>query len=126
MCSLNLSAKVLPDSPIYFITVHPATPEPIDHSTLLEDDISVLGVYQEVLDGVTFFEKHFYPMFSADAFAALTHALYVWDNYIWLVVTAWLVCVFGCPLISACLLLFNLILVMAHSGYLHLLRALLR
>ena len=54
MHSLNLSANVLPDSPnIFFITVHPATPEPVDHSTLLLDGISIFGVYQEVLDGVT-------------------------------------------------------------------------
>ena len=46
-------------------------------------------------------------MFSADVFVALTHALDVWDNYVGLVVTAYLVCVFVCPLISACLLLFD-------------------
>ena len=69
MCSVNLSAKVLPDSPnIFFITVYPATPEPVDHSTLWQDDISIFGVYQEVLDGVSSFEKHFYPMFSARCF----------------------------------------------------------
>ena len=27
-------------------------------------------------------------MFSADVLAALPHALNVWDNYVWLVVTA--------------------------------------
>ena len=42
-------------------------------------------------------KKHFYPMFSADVFAALTNALYIWDNYIWLVVTACFVVVTGCP-----------------------------
>ena len=53
-------------------------------------------------------KKHFYPMFSADdVFAALTHALYIWDNSIWLVVTACPVAVTGCPLISACFLLFD-------------------
>ena len=60
---------------IFFITVHPATPEPLDHSTPLQDGISIFGLYQEVLDGVASFEKHFYPMFPADVFAALTHAL---------------------------------------------------
>ena len=71
---------------IFFITVHPATPEPVDHSILMQDGISIFGAYQEVLDGVASFEKHFYPMFSADIFAALTHALDVRDNYMGLVV----------------------------------------
>ena len=37
-------------------------------------------------------------------FAALTHALDVWDNYIGLVVIASFVGVIVCPLISVCLL----------------------
>ena len=90
---------------VFFITFHSATPEPADHSTLLHNGISVFGVYQEVLDGVASFEIHFHPMFYADGFAALIHALDVWDNYVGLVVTACLVCVFDYPLISACLLL---------------------
>ena len=89
---------------IFFITVHPATPKPVDHSTLLQDGISIFGVYQEVLDGVASFEKYFYPMFSADVFAALTHALDVWDNYVGLAITASFVGVIDCPLISVCLL----------------------
>ena len=108
MCSLNLSAKVLPDFPIFFITIHPATPEPVDHSTLLQDSITVFGVYQKVLDDAASFEKYFYPMFSADVFAALTHALDIWDNYIRIVVTVSFVGVIDCPLISVCLpLLFD-------------------
>ena len=87
---------------IFFITVHPATPEHVDHSTLLQDSISIFEVYQEVLDGVASFEKHLYPMFSVDVFATLTHALDVWDNYIGLVVTASFVGVIDCPLISLC------------------------
>ena len=60
-------------------------------------------------------------------FVALTHALDVWDNYVGLVDTTCLVCVFDCPLISACLLLlFDVSSVWAHSGYLHLFRAMLR
>ena len=42
---------------IFFITVHPATPEPVDHSTLLQDGVSIFGVYQEVLDGVASFKN---------------------------------------------------------------------
>ena len=53
-------------------------------------------------------KKHFYPMFFADVFGALTHALDVWDNYVVLVVTASFVGVIYCPLISVCLpLLFD-------------------
>ena len=111
MCSLNLSAKVLPDSPIYFSS-QPDLPHLniyIYHSILLQDGISVLGVHKEVLDGVSSSEKHFYPMCSADVFAALTHTLYIWDNYIWLVVIACFVAVTGCPLISVCpFLLFDI------------------
>ena len=37
MCSLNLSAKVLPDFPnVLFITIHPSTLVPVNHSTLLQ------------------------------------------------------------------------------------------
>ena len=87
-------------SNIFFITVHPATPEPVDHPTLLQDGVSIFGVYQEVLDDVASFEKHFYPMFSAAVFAALTLALDGWDNYIGLVVIAHFVGVTDCPLIG--------------------------
>ena len=45
-------------------------------------------------------KKHFYPLFYADVFAALIHALDVWDNYIGLVVIASFVGVIDCPLIS--------------------------
>ena len=48
---------------VFFITVHPATPEPVDHTTLLQDGVSVFGVCQEVLDGIVSFEIHFYFMF---------------------------------------------------------------
>ena len=93
---------------IFFITVHPATPEPVDHSTLLQDGMSIFGVYQKVLDGVASFGKHFYPMFSSHIFAALTHAMDVWNNYIGLVVTPSFVGVIDCPLTSVCLpLLFD-------------------
>ena len=43
------------------------------------------------------------PCFRAHVFAALNHALDVWDNYIGLVVTASFVGVIDCPLISVCL-----------------------
>ena len=50
-CSLNLSPKVLADSPIYSsITFHPVTLIPIDDATLLGDVFSVFGCHQEVFD----------------------------------------------------------------------------
>ena len=68
----------------------------------------VLGVHQEVLDGIASFEIHFNPMFSADVSAALTHALDVWDHYVRLVATVCLICVFACHLIcTGLLILFN-------------------
>ena len=42
---------------IFFITVHTATLESVDHSTLLKDLTFVLGVHQEVLDGTASFES---------------------------------------------------------------------
>ena len=56
------------------------------------------------------FELHFNPMFSADVFVALNHALDIWDHYVRLVVTACLSCVFICPLTCTGLL------VLFHAG----------
>ena len=44
-------------------------------------------------------------MSPADVFAALTHTLYIWNNYVGLVAVANFVGVIGCPLISVGLLL---------------------
>ena len=58
-CSLNLSPKVLADSPIYSSShSHPITLVPIDDTTFLSNKISVLGCHQEVLDGFACFEKY--------------------------------------------------------------------
>ena len=84
---------------VFFFTVYPATPEPVDHSTLLQDGVSVFEVYQAVLNGIPSFEIHINPMFSANIFPAIPLSLNVCDNYVWPVVG----CV-GCPLISVCLL----------------------
>ena len=51
MCSLYLSANILPDSPnIFFFTVHSATLLSIYHPTFLPAGISVLGFNQKVPD----------------------------------------------------------------------------
>ena len=83
-------------------------PESVDHSILLHDVIFVLGVHQEVPDGMASFEIHFNSMFSADVLAALTLALDIWDYYIRLIVAACLGCVLVCPLFcTGLLVLFN-------------------
>ena len=83
MCSLNLSANVLPEFPnVLLLTVHPATLVPVDHTTFLQDGVPIFGVYQEVPDGIASFEIHFNPMFSADVLAAFTQALHIWDHYV--------------------------------------------
>ena len=69
-------------SSVPILTVHPSTLVPVDHSTLLQDGVPIFGVYQEVPDGVASSEIHFNPMFSADVFAAFTHALHRWDCYV--------------------------------------------
>ena len=40
---------------VFFFTVYPSTSEPVDHCTLLQDGISVFGVYQEVFDCISSF-----------------------------------------------------------------------
>ena len=57
----------------------------------MQDVIYVLGVHQEVPDGMASIEIHFNPMFSVDVLAALTHALDIWDHCMRLVVTACLI-----------------------------------
>ena len=63
--------------------------------------VSILGVYQGVLDGIASFEIHFNPMFSADVLAAFTHALDIWDHNVGLVVTICVVLVLISPLVSS-------------------------
>ena len=54
--------------------MYPATLVSVNHHTLLEDGVSVLRMYQEVLDGTPSFKMHFNTMFLADVLAAFTHA----------------------------------------------------
>ena len=87
VCSLNLSAKVLPESPnIFFFTVHHATLVSVNHPTLLEDGDSVHRVHQEVLDGTASFEMHFNTMLPADVLAAFIHAFNTGHHHVGLVV----------------------------------------
>ena len=86
-CSAKLSY-------VLFLTVHPATLISINHPTYLEDGVSVLGVYQEVLDGTATSEMHFNTMFSVDALAAFTHSFNIGHYYVGLVIV-WNLCVPG-------------------------------
>ena len=43
-------------------------------------------MYQKVPDGAASFEIHFYTMFSADIFVAVTHTFHIGHNYVRLVV----------------------------------------
>ena len=60
-CSLNLSAKVLEDSPMYSSS-QSTLPHLnlVDDPTLFEDWIFIFGGHQEAVDGFTSFEIHLY------------------------------------------------------------------
>ena len=46
----------------------------VNHPTFLEDGVSLLGVYQEVLDIAASSEMYFNTMFPSDVLAAFTHS----------------------------------------------------
>ena len=108
MCSLNLYANVLPDSPMYSLSQSPC------HTWTCRSLHSFARWYL-YLWGVPrgpwwycLLWKTFLSHVFCRCFAALTHALNVWDSYVGLIVTACFVCVFDCPLISTYpLLLFD-------------------
>ena len=82
-CSLNLSPKVLEDSPIYSTSQSTLfTMISVDDSTLFLDWISVFGSHQEVLDSGASLAIHLYPKLSANVFDALTETTIVWYHYI--------------------------------------------
>ena len=57
---------------VFTLTAHRATLASIYHLFLLKDDISVLAVDWEILDGCVSPEVHLSTMFAADVFAAFT------------------------------------------------------
>ena len=71
---------------VFFFTVHPTTLESVNQPTFVEDGVSVLGVYQEVLDGAVSFEMHFNTMFPADVLTALTHSFNIGHHHVGLIV----------------------------------------
>ena len=78
---------------------------PVNYYTLLQYGVLVFRTYQEVSDGITSSEIHFYPMFPADVLAAFTHALYAWDHNVRLFATC--VVVLAGPLFVFLLVLFD-------------------
>ena len=108
---------------VLFLTVHPSSLLPVDHTTFLQDGVPIFGMYQEVPDGVAPSEIHFNPMFSADVPAAFSQTLHIWDHYVGLFAA----CV-GLVLVGPMFvfILNDLVSVQTHGGYLHLLNALLR
>ena len=77
ICSWNLSANVLPDSPMHFSSVYPTTLISVNHSTFLKYVISVFGVDQEIFDSIASSKIHLYAMLAADVFAALTQTFHI-------------------------------------------------
>ena len=123
-CSLNLSPKVLEDSPIYFfITIHPVTLVSVNDSTLLQDWIFVFGRHQEVLDGGASFTVHLYPKLLANVLNGLTKSTVVWDHYVGLRLVVHLGFV---GWLLSCFFVFICILLRAQVGYLRFLSAFLR
>ena len=96
---------------------------PVDHSTLLQYSVLVFRVYQEVSVGIASSKIHFYPMFRIDVLAAIAHPLYAQDHHV-----GFLLLVLFFLLIPCFFSFFSLMLTLfkTHTGYLHLLKALLR
>ena len=46
------------------ITIHPDTPEPVNHSILFGDEVFIFGTHQKAFDGLTSFKAQLDPMFS--------------------------------------------------------------
>ena len=126
--SLHVLSEPLCKSParppyVFFSTVYPTTLEPIDHSTLLQDGVSVFWVYQEVLDGFPSFEIHILQIFLQLStmpwmYGTTMYGLLLLPLLLVVLVVPWLVFVF--------FLWWMLALDRAQFGYLHLFRALLR
>ena len=82
-CSLNLSPKVLEDSPIYSSsTLHPATFIAIDDPTFLHHGVLIFRVHQEVLDGSPSLEVYLHTKVTAFFLDTYTQPLIVWNSYV--------------------------------------------
>ena len=112
---------------IFLITLHPVTFVPIDDSTLFHKRIFVLGSHQEAFDGISSFEVHLYSIFLAGSFEAFTQPFVIWHHYVVLfLVASHAALVFFCLFLWAGVLIFIFTLLIAQSGYLHLVRTFFR
>ena len=110
---------------IFLITLHPVTFVPIYDSTLFHQRIFILGSHQETFDGITSFEVHLYSIFLTGSFEAFSQSFVIWHHYVvffWVAIHAALFCL----LLWAGVLIFIFTLLIAHSGYLHLVRTFFR
>ena len=60
---------------VFFLKIHPAILISINHPTFLEESVSVLKVYQDVLDHAASSEMYFNTMFSADTITIIIRKL---------------------------------------------------
>ena len=66
---------------IHTITVHPATHEPVYHSTHFGDVVFILGSHKKAFDDLTSFKVHLYHTFSKCFLKTFCQFFYVWDIY---------------------------------------------
>ena len=79
---MNLSANVLPDFPMCSSSVHPATLVSIYDPTFLQDLVSVLRVYKEILGGSAYLKVHLNAMFATDVFAPFSLSFDIRHHYV--------------------------------------------
>ena len=111
---------------VFFITLHPITFVSVYDCTFLENRIFILWIHKEVFDGKSFFEVHWYPIFSAWSFNVFTEPFVIWNHHVYILVVLVVISsqfvVTSIFVLGGCLAL-DLHSVQAHVGYLHLLRA---
>ena len=80
-CSLNLSPKALPNSPVHF-SLQPAwvNLKHVDHPTFPGDGILVLGSYQKVPDSVSSLEMNLSSSFITNILKTLIASFGIGDN----------------------------------------------
>ena len=87
-CSLNLSAKVLADSPMYSHHTPPCHICICIWLHFFKDWIFVLCSHEEVLDGGSSFLLYFYVIFPVNFLETFTHSLMVWYYVMWFLISA--------------------------------------
>ena len=89
--------------------------------------IFVLRSHQEAFDSISSFEVYLYSIFLASSFEAFTQPFVIWHHYVVLfLVASHAALVFFCLFLWAGVLIFIFTLLIAQSGYLHLVRTFFR